>query len=236
MLRQMNIDGSIVTVELIQRPRRSMELQIKGPNQLRVLVPTGLAEPAVFGFLEKKAGWIRQGLASAAEREAAAQARMSDGAQWLLLGKLFTLRLQSAASSGLEFVWKDGCLTANGCCDDLDAVRKGLLKWYRVQAEAYVFPRVEALARQFGLAPRSVSLSEAKKRWGSCTNRGAVRINTRCVQAPRSVIDYVIIHELSHLSHLNHSRAFWAVVAARQPDYAAQRNWLKQYGTKLLDW
>lgn len=234
--RRVEIGGEKVSVELVRRPRRSMELQIQGSGQLRVLVPRGLAEVFVLDALEQRADWIRKGLAAAAQREAAVRSKFLGGAQFSLLGEPLTLQLQPAAGPSVIVVQQENSLIVRGGCDDQDQVRQAVLEWYRVQARAHVIPRAHALAEGFGLQPRSIALSSAKKRWGSCSSRGSVRINTRCVMALPSIIDYVIVHELCHLTHLNHSPAFWALVQARQPDFRIHREWLKQHGSELLDW
>ena len=79
-----------------------------------------------------------------------------------------------------------------------------------------------------------ITIRNQKTRWGSCSSRGNLNFNVMLMLCPPDVIDYVVVHELSHLKHMDHSPAFWAEVASVLPDYAASRNWLKQNGATLL--
>jgi hypothetical protein len=81
---------------------------------------------------------------------------------------------------------------------------------------------------------RRVSVRNQRTRWGSCSRRGVISLNWRLVQLPESVRDYVILHELAHLQHLNHSRRFWAEVERLCPDYRAAEAWLREHGRLFL--
>jgi hypothetical protein len=78
-----------------------------------------------------------------------------------------------------------------------------------------------------------LTLRDTRSRWGSCTADGALMYSWRLVMAPPAVLDYVAAHEVAHLAQMNHSPAFWAVVARLVPGYAAHRRWLKQHGQAL---
>lgn len=92
------------------------------------------------------------------------------------------------------------------------------------------------LAAQHGLVGnvRCVSVRAQRTRWGSCSRRGVISLNWRLVQTPNFVRDYVILHELAHLRHLNHSARFWAEVARLCPEHARAEAWLKQHGKLVL--
>ena len=104
-----------------------------------------------------------------------------------------------------------------------DVVRRAVTLWYRRVARDHLAERVDTLARRAGIAPPRFLLSSAMARWGSCNTRREVRLAWRLVKAPEPLIDYVVCHELAHLRHMNHSRAFWAEVARQCPDYEACR-------------
>ena len=83
-----------------------------------------------------------------------------------------------------------------------------------------------------GVAPRRVSLKNAKTLWGSCSSSGGVTFNIRLALVPPPLVEYVMIHELCHMAEMNHSPKFWARVAQYCPDYAARRKELKTEGGK----
>ena len=95
--------------------------------------------------------------------------------------------------------------------------------------------RVGHYSRVMGLVPKKVSVKEQRRRWGSCSSlTGAVHFNWRLVMAPPAVLDYVVVHELAHIKHPNHSRDFWALVAQYAPGCKACRKWLRINGGKLV--
>ena len=79
----------------------------------------------------------------------------------------------------------------------------------------------------------SITVRDQKTRWGSCSSRGTLSFNYRLIFAPPAVLDYVVIHELCHLTHMNHSKDFWNMVSSVMPDYKIHRKWLKERGREL---
>lgn len=106
----------------------------------------------------------------------------------------------------------------------------------RRHAVADLPPRVRELAKAHGLEVRisAVSVRNQRTRWGSCSARGKISLNWRLVQVPPLVRDYVILHEIAHLVHLNHSARFWKLVESLCPGYRAQEAWLKRSGRSVL--
>jgi predicted metal-dependent hydrolase len=88
-------------------------------------------------------------------------------------------------------------------------------------------------ARQVGRAFSGITLRDPRSRWGSCTAEGALMYSWRLAMAPPDVLDYVAAHEVAHLVEMNHSAAFWAVVARLRPDWKVQRDWLRGQGAEL---
>jgi hypothetical protein len=98
--------------------------------------------------------------------------------------------------------------------------------------------QIEALAQReaaaMGVSYARLAIRDQRTRWGSCSSRGTLSFNWRLVLAPPAVLDYVVVHELCHLRHPDHSTRFWGLVAERRPDYPAQRSWLRRHGAELL--
>jgi predicted metal-dependent hydrolase len=107
--------------------------------------------------------------------------------------------------------------------------------WYRNQALEYISRRVEHYARQSDLKYKSIRVSNATTRWGSCGYNDTLNFTWRLIMAPERVVDYVVVHELMHLKQKNHSHLFWDEVARVVPDYSQDERWLRQNGY-LLKW
>lgn len=100
-------------------------------------------------------------------------------------------------------------------------------------ARALVMERIEYFNRIFGFGFGRVAIRNQKTRWGSCSRKGNLNFNVKMLLLPQYLIDYIVVHELCHLKHLNHSKQFWELVAKVIPDYAARKNELRKTGRIL---
>lgn len=114
-----------------------------------------------------------------------------------------------------------------------DAATLALEKRYREAAKEYIPKRVAYYHQLTGGHYEKITIRDQKTRWGSCSATGTLSFNYRLMLAPPRVLDYVVVHELCHLTHMNHSKAFWQMVERILPDYRVYRKWLKENGNSL---
>lgn len=118
-----------------------------------------------------------------------------------------------------------------------EAERTALESRYRKAAQEYIPKRVAFYASHFadiiGGGYERIQIRSQKTRWGSCSSRGTLSFNWRLMLAPPTVLDYVVVHELCHLRHMNHSPQFWQCVEQILPDYKLRRGWLRDHGNEL---
>ena len=167
-------------------------------------------------------GWIDRRL-RALDRAGAEIARAPGTVPYL--GEELTLVAQPgrtrAHRRGSELLVPEG--------DPLEAVER----WYRNQARKEVAPRLDAAVARAGLRYTRLTIRGQRTRWASCSTTGAMSFNWRLLLAPPEILDYVVEHEVAHLTHMDHSPRFWALLESRVPDWRAHARWLKRYGATL---
>lgn len=120
------------------------------------------------------------------------------------------------------------------CSDLTDTQRAALTRRYIDAAKEY-FPKRVAYFHQFtGGTYSRITIRDQKTRWGSCSSKGTLSFNWRLMLAPPAILDYVVVHELCHLRHMDHSPAFWQAVGEVFPNYASARKWLRKHGQELV--
>lgn len=104
---------------------------------------------------------------------------------------------------------------------------------FRKAAKEYFPKRVAYYHALTGGVYTKITIRDQKTRWGSCSSSGTLSFNYRLMYAPPRVLDYVVVHELCHLTHMDHSKAFWTMVESILPEYKTYRQWLKEHGREL---
>ncbi|MBV8939567.1 MAG: M48 family metallopeptidase, partial [Alphaproteobacteria bacterium] len=114
-----------------------------------------------------------------------------------------------------------------------DFVPRRVRDWLKAEARREIARRAEAHAEALGCRIRRITLRDTVSRWGSCSSDGRLSFSWRLMLAPAEVLEYVVAHEVAHLREMNHSAAFWRIVAQRCPYHAEARAWLKRHGAQL---
>ncbi|WP_038029993.1 M48 family metallopeptidase [Thermonema rossianum] len=214
---------------IIRSKRKTIALQITEEGELWVRAPYHAKESDIYRVLLKHVAWVEKHLAAARQRKAARPERLFvEGELFYYLGHTYPLRFSVQTPQPLLF---DGAAFVMHAGKQAEAA---LLfeKWYIEQAAVFLPERVAGWAARAGLQGyyTAVKVSRARKRWGSCSSKGSLNFSWRLMMAPVEVVDYVIVHELAHLRHHNHSAAFWQEVERQMPGYAVHHRWLRQHG------
>ena len=231
-IRPNSLAGFTIDVERTNR-KKTVSIQV-GPGRVRVIAPKRLAERQIRKILEKREPWIREQLLI--QQSLPDPKEYVSGEPFTYLGKTYPLKVLSGFPPGVKL--KNGILAVSvphppAGNDGRQDVREELKKWYWNRAERHLREKTRSRARALGVTPGSVSLRDYKSRWGSCGVRGDIRYNWRIIIAPPGIVDYLVVHEVCHLRHLDHSPDFWACVESQFPDYRDCRGWLKTNGITL---
>ena len=117
--------------------------------------------------------------------------------------------------------------------DQYIKLRELLVNWYLTEGSNLIKERISIYSKKLNLYPESITLKEQKTSWGTCSSKGNIYINWKILLAPLDIIDYVLVHELCHLKHMNHSKEYWSLVSTIFPNYKEKRNYLKENSLKL---
>ncbi len=202
-----------------RRGRRGVGLRVDEQG-LKVSAPISMPLARIEAVVRESERWVLRKVAEWSARRVA-PLQWGDGVPLPWLGGHLTLRVTHGSRARAR---RDGNeLRVAAPAGDADAVRRAVVRWYKSVAHDVLSARVEALAQAARLEPPQVMISPARTRWGSCNTRREVRLAWRLLKAPPHLADYVICHELAHLRHMNHSRAFWHEVERQCPDYRRLR-------------
>ncbi len=150
------------------------------------------------------------------------------GEALLYFGKYYKLEVSERLFPGIEFDNKFIISKTNQ-----KEARQLLKTWYMTQGEIKIIPKVKHFAGHLGVKYKKISILDLKYRWGSCTPKDNINFNWRLIKAPGFVIDYIIVHELTHLLESNHTPEFWNIVSVQLPHYNKAKDWLKENGDLL---
>jgi predicted metal-dependent hydrolase len=232
---------------LVKRSKRkTIAIEIHPNGDIWVRAPNRISNRIIEAFVNQKSAWIDQKLMEIQNRKLTASVpahQFVTGETFLFLGKYVPLEIVPLQRPDLIFA--NGVLADEALADRALAngfllasraqphARECFTRWYLQQARAIFSQRIEAYTQENNLRPARLRISSARTRWGSCSSNGTISLVWRLVMAPMEVVDYVVVHELSHLNVHNHSRDFWQAVAAILPDYALRRKWLRENGQSL---
>jgi predicted metal-dependent hydrolase len=215
--------------------RKSVAISVYN-REIIVRTPAGSGQRLIDQALARHADWIRRQIIRDQTREPVPERKYLPGETFSFLGSSYPLEIDAGQNNPLSL--SNGCFHIgfkNGPAQEKHTVilRRRFIAWYRQQALAYLDERLQSLISRTGLAPTGIRVRAYRSRWGSCSIRGIISLNWKLMMAPPEVIDYVIVHELCHLAHLNHSRSFWNLVEKHMPDYKTHKTWLKDFGASL---
>jgi len=215
--------------------RKTIAVTVNPDASVTVAVPKGTRRTRVAAEVNRKAGWIVAQQDWLRRHYPKRPRQFVSGETFLYLGRQHHLHIVSGEHGGPASVTLARgqflvALPGGAPAAPPPRVRALLVRWYRRHAIQYLTGMCEAYAARLGVRPRSVRILDMKTRWGSGGPDGQLRLNWRIVMAPRSLVEYVVVHELCHICHGRHSPAFWRLLSRVMPDYEDRRQRLAVLG------
>ncbi|WNS41452.1 SprT family zinc-dependent metalloprotease [Paenibacillus sp. MMS20-IR301] len=211
---QIKLEDQLITLHVQYAKRKKISVQIGMSDLITVKAPKGTSEESLRSAVERLGPRILEQLRSNAAARQVPKAKEYQGEEaFLYLGKEYALHELIAAPDG-----------------EADELKLALKKFYTASLKKIVAERIVPYQTQLKVKPKSIEIVESRTKWGSCSFDKKLTFNYRLAMAPPEVIDYVIIHELCHLLHMNHDRSFWRRLGSIMPDYKEKEAYLARQG------
>jgi len=212
--------------QIIRASRRSISIQISPKKWLIVRAPFSIPEDIIHAFVDKKSDWINKHIHQQMRQDIWSEQNL------YYLGKPH--RYTYDASQKEPILHTDGVFIFSQNTKCARKEWEEIKKWYGAQAKLHIRDRVHFFAKQYNFKYQNIKITSALTRWGSCSGNNNLNFPWRLLMVPTEVIDYVIVHELAHTVHKNHSPRFWWLVESIVPDWNIHRAHLKAEGYRYI--
>ncbi len=213
---------------IIKRTNRKKTVSIKILDGLvKINSPKDYSDGEILNLIKKKNNWIIKNLEEIKKKPKSK--KFINDEIFFLMGSNYRLKLIKDSDKKVKInkSFLEVYITEEFCRDE---IRNLICKWYIKKATDYLNKRTNDFAKIMDVNPHSVVIKDYKSRWGACYPNGKISYNWKIIMAPNYIIDYLIVHELCHLIHPNHSSLFWNSVKKILPNYVEYNNWLKING------
>jgi predicted metal-dependent hydrolase len=227
--------GQTIRFEVKYKKRTSMSIHIDSNGYVEVHVPKGISDERVILALEEKWDWIQLKLKEMKARSLGPTAKAYEhGESFLYLGNEYPIQITQDTEIQQDFaVFEEEKLHIFVKQLEDEKVKQALKRFYYQQCKMLVEKSIRSFQSNFKVKPRSIRITDNKTNWGTCDSKLQLTFNWKLAMAPQKVIDYVVVHEMCHMVHLNHDRSFWRLVGKIIPDYEEQENWLALSSWKM---
>lgn len=244
---QLRYNNETIQVHIIRSKRKTVCMSVNKDGSVTVKAPLRYpTDKEIADFVEQKIDWIIKQRDIQQDREDMRLVRRFEtDYSFPFLGEERLVEMQKGKKN--QFSYEHGKIVIKTPFLDvlendyeaeenkvlIEKLQSDLKKWYKKQAAAYITKRVDYYKDIVGVTVNSVSIKSRKSQWGSCDSNGDITFSWRLVMARPEAIDYVVIHELCHRKHMDHSSAFWNQVQKYMPDFKAQKQWLEENSMNL---
>ena len=212
--------------EIIRSSRKTIAVSVDSLGKVTVRAPKRCDDKRIFSFLQQHENWILRQKAKMHGAGVQLPGENLEGYALALLGKPYRVCLYDGKEIRLDNEQDLLFLPKKNA-------QERLVRWLKDNAKRILTALTEERAKRMQTTFSKVRISSAKTRWGSCSGKDVISYSFRLIYAPKEVVEYVVVHELAHTKHKNHSKAFWGEVEKFAPEYKLRRKWLKERGALM---
>lgn len=221
---------SELDIELIRSKRKTISIHIERDGSVSARIPEEISEEEILKVLKSKEYQIHKNLALWSQlNQTKVERDYVNGQSFLYLGRNYRLHFVEENLGPLLF--KKGYFHLS--LSDKNLAREMFIDFYKEKLNEKLKPILKRYKGQLGVNPKEIKVMELQNRWASCTSSGNVNFHWKCAMAPIDVLNYIVVHELTHLIHPNHTNAFWNELDKVMPNYQKQIQWLKINGAGM---
>lgn len=235
MMRLMYDYGTdTIVFDVVFRNRNTLSIEIEPPNQITVVSPMGKTEDEILEAVKGKSKWIVQKLFEIREiKYRKNHKEYVNGESFIYMGRNYSLQIVIDESCKVPEakLFRSRFYVKTQVKDDY-FIKQALENWYKDKSKEKINERIDYYQGFFDEKPKKVIIKDQEKRWGSCTKNNELLFNWKCVMAPSTVIDYIVVHEMCHMVYKNHSNEFWQLVKRVLPDFENRKDMLKNNGIR----
>lgn len=210
--------------------RKTVAIKISSIGEVIVYAPLKTPKKVIDQIIENKKDWLLKHLGNIEKKKALIEKLSNDV---LYLGSRYPIHIEKSYESKPVVIRSDGAFLKLKE-PTKENIKHALYRFHVNQTQELVSKCVEKHSQAIGKAPNRVTIKNQKTRWGSCSSLQNLNFNWRLSMAPFEVVEYIVVHELCHLVHMNHSSEFWSLVEKHCPNYRVHKNWLKEWGFLLF--
>lgn len=219
---------------IMKSDRKTISITIKEDGAVIVRAPRWVSDRRIQLLVKEKEKWILEKYQELQERNQDKPIRRyTSGERYPLYGQIYVLEVHPKELTCIRIYTEKDHVILEGPVLERNSVKQLLREWYIRQAREIFARRVAYYANKLGVSYGKIRVKEQKTRWGSCSEKGNLNFNWKLLLAPPQILDYVVVHEVCHLKHMNHSADFWSCVKGLLPEYESQRTWLREHAGEL---
>ena len=218
-----------ITYDIVYSKRKTISIIVERDRRVLVHAPLETSEKAIKEIVEKKKRLLSKKIEHNQKYPIEKESKeFVSGESLLYLGQEYKLLVVDEHHEDIVFDSK--FIINKGAQPKANQLLK---QWYIKAAMEFILPKAKAIAKQIGVQYNKIRILDLRFRWGSCTPKNNIHLNWRLIKAPVNVIEYIIVHELTHLVETNHTPEFWNRIAAQLPNFERAKAWLKENGHEL---